>query len=66
MANYVKENAEDFKVVVLTLNDALFLHEDTNVDEYNDDIDYLKNFLGATQGDCNDFDFQGSWFAYIV
>ena len=63
VADFIRDNADNFKVVVLTLNDALYEQADTTVDAYQDDIDYLKEFLGATLKDCSSFNFLGGWFS---
>ena len=64
ITNFIKENADDFKVVVLTVNDAIHFHAATTVDEYTDEIDYLKHYFGVTQKNCSDFNFLGSEFTF--
>ena len=63
MTNFIKKSADDFKVVVLTLNDALHTSIRTTVTEYTEEIDYLKYYFDVTQKNCSDFNFLGSWFA---
>ena len=62
MTDFIKENAEDFHVVVLTVADSLNVRNITDV--IMGDVGYLNNFLNATQDRCTDFTFWGGLLSF--
>ena len=64
MTDFIKENVEDFQVVVLTVADTL--NEGNTADGITGGVDYLKKFVDATQDRCADFTFWGGLFFFTM
>ena len=63
VSNHIRDNAKEFDVVVLTAIDSLKTVLQPSI---QDDIEYLEEYLNATQDRCADFAFWGGLFACLI
>ena len=58
LEDYIRNNASDFEVVILTAMESI-QNNDADISAYSDIIDYLEDNLDAKREECSDFTFSG-------
>jgi len=65
LEDYIRNNASDFEVVILTAMESI-QNNDADISAYSDIIDYLEDNLDAKREECSDFTFSGGRLSYAL